>query len=106
MSNQQIGNDFKYGVAIRTRGYSEKLKHTLYSLLQQSIKPSEIVIVIPYGVDSWKVDSYDNVVSFARSKKKSVKTILNGHSVSFKNYVESFCYRQSEEGRFLENEIC
>jgi len=69
MNNKRIGNEFKYSVAIRTRGYSEKLEQTLVSLWRQSIKPSEIVIVLPYGVDSWKVDGYDNVVRFAYGKK-------------------------------------
>lgn len=53
------GPSLAYSVAIRSVGNNEYLKKTLHSLRAQSLRPAEVLIVIPFDADPWTVDALE-----------------------------------------------
>lgn len=74
-----------YSVAIRSVGDNKFLRQTLSSLLRQTVKPDDVVIVIPEDVEPWSIESFS--VRFARTERGMVSQRAAGIKLSVNKFV-------------------
>lgn len=78
MLNSIDVNEIKYSAVIRTTGYSQELEMLVESLSNQTIKPAEILLCLPFSVAPFSLKHFNTITRFVYSKKGAVSQRKEG----------------------------